>query len=72
MGHLNINSIRNKFESLIRFADNNLDILTVLEGKIDNTLPEPQFLSEGFSKPFWFDGTAKGGGILLYIRVYTL
>ena len=72
MGHLNINSIRNKFESLIRFVDNNLDILTVLEAKIDNTLPEPQFLIEGFSKPFWFDSTAKGGGILLYIRVYTL
>ena len=29
IGHLNINSIRNKFELLVRFAGNNLDILMV-------------------------------------------
>ena len=40
IGHLNINSIRNKFESLVRFVGNNLDILMVSETKIDDTLPE--------------------------------
>ena len=58
-----INSIRNKFESLVRFVGNNLDILKVSEKKIDDTFPESQFLIEGFSKPFRLDGTAKGGGI---------
>ena len=58
-----INSIRNKFESLVRFVGNNLDILKVSEKKIDDTFPESQFLIEGFSKPFRLDRTAKGGVI---------
>ena len=58
-----INSIRNKFESLVRFVGNNLDILKVSEKKIDDTFPESQFLIEGFSKPFRLDRTAKGGRI---------
>ena len=66
--HLNINSIRNKFESLVRFVGNNLDILMVSETKIDDTFLKSQFLIEGFSKPFRLDRIAKGGGILLYIR----
>ena len=40
----------------------------VSETKINDTFPESQFLIEGFSKPFRLDCTAKGGGILLYIR----
>ena len=40
----------------------------VSETKIDDTFPESQFLIEGFLKPFRLDRTAKGGGILLYIR----
>ena len=72
IGHLNINSIRNKFESLVRFVDNNLDILMVSETKIDDTFPESQFLIKGFSKPFRLDRTAKGGVILLCIREGTL
>ena len=66
--HLNINSIRNKFESLVSFVGNNLDIFIVSETKIDDTFPESQFLIEDFSKPFRLGRTAKGGGILLYIR----
>ena len=68
IGHLNINSIRNKFESLVRFVGNNLDILMVSETKIDDTFPESQFLIDGFSKPFRLDRSAKGGENLLYIR----
>ena len=52
MGHININSIRNKFESLLKYVGNNLDILIVLETKIDITSPESQFLMEGFSTPY--------------------
>ena len=40
----------------------------VSETKINDTFPESQFLIEDFSKPFRLDRTAKGGGILLYIR----
>ena len=69
IGHVNINSIRNKFDSPVSFVGDNLDILMVSETKIDDTFPESQFLIEGFSKPFRLDRTAKGGGIL---RGYTL
>ena len=68
IGHLNINSTRNKFESLVSFAGNKLDIFMVSDTKIDDTFPKSQFLIEGFSKPFRFDRTEKVGGILLYIR----
>ena len=60
--------MRNKFEPLVRFVGNNLDILMVSETKIDDTLPESQFLIEDLPKPFRLDRRTKGGGILLYIR----
>ena len=40
IGYLNINLIRDKFESLFRFVGNNLHIAMVLETKIDNTFSE--------------------------------
>ena len=40
----------------------------VSETKIDYIFPESQPLIEDFSKLFRLDRTAKGGGILLYIR----
>ena len=50
------------------FINNNLDILTISETKIDDTFPDSPFLIKGFSVPYRLDRTAKGGGILLYIR----
>ena len=47
IGHININSIRNKFEPLVSFINNNLDILMISETKIDDIFPDPQFLIEG-------------------------
>ena len=68
IGHININSIRHKFEPLVSFINNNLDILVISETKIDDTFPDSQFLIERFSVPDRLDRTAKGRGILLYIR----
>ena len=68
IGHININSIRNKFEPLVRLIDNSIDVLMVSETKLDNSFPDSQFLIEGFSTPYRLDRTAKGGGILLYVR----
>ena len=48
--------------------NNNLDILIISEIKIDGTFPDSQFLIKGFSVSYRLDRTAKGGGILLYIR----
>ena len=46
----------------MKYVRNNLDIVMVSETKIDDTL------IEAFSTPYRLDRTAKGGGILLYIR----
>ena len=48
IGHININSIRNKFEPLVSFINNNLDILMISETKIDDTFPDSQFLIKDF------------------------
>ena len=68
IGHININSIRNKFEPLVSFINNNVDILMISETKIDDTFPGTQFLIKVFSVSYRLDRTAKGGGILPYIR----
>ena len=47
-GHININSIRNKFEPLVSFINNNLDILMISETKIDDTFPASQFFNRAF------------------------
>ena len=46
--HLNINSIRNKFESLVRFVGNSLDIYFSIRDKIDDTFPDSLILNEFF------------------------
>ena len=66
--HLNINSIRNKFEALSSFVTDNTDILLISETKIDSTFPDGQFLITGFITPFRKDRNAHGGGLLLYVR----
>ena len=68
IGHLNINSIRNKFESLKYIIDKNVDILLISETKLDDTFPENQFCISGFHPPYREDRNAKGGGLLLYLR----
>ena len=46
IGNININSIRKKSESLVKYVGNNLDILRVLETKIGDIFPESQFSIE--------------------------
>ena len=68
IGHLNINSIRNKIEDLKYLIAENIDILLISETKLNNTFPESQFLISGFQPPYWEDRNEKGGGLLLYVR----
>ena len=49
--HLNISSIRNKFEFLVKDLASNVDLLMISETKIDNSFPNGQFLIKGFCKP---------------------
>ena len=66
--HLNINSIRNKFDFLAHQVKGNIDILMISETKLDESFPSSQFSLDGYSVPFRFDRNGNGGGILLYIR----
>ena len=65
---LNINSPRNKFESLQHIINKNIDVLLISETKIDSSFPSAQFHLEGYATPYRLDRNATGGGILLYIR----
>ena len=55
IAHLNINSLRNKFEFLISLIDDNIDILMISETKLDQSFPTNQFMINGFSIPFRLD-----------------
>ena len=68
VGHLNINSIRNKFDFLAHQVKGNIDILMISETKLDESFPPSQFFLDGYSGPSRFDRNGNGGGILLYIR----
>ena len=66
--HLNINSIRNKFELLSKQIKGNVDLLIISETKIDDSFPVGQFLIEGLCTTYRLDRNSKGEGILLYVR----
>ena len=55
IGHLNINSLRNKFEALKSLIEKRIDILVVTETKIDQTFSSNEFSIDGFSTPFRLD-----------------
>ena len=68
IAHLNINSLRNKFDALVHIISGNVDILVIVETKLDQTFPENQFRINGFKKPYRRDRTANGGGIMIFVR----
>ena len=66
--HLNINSIRNKFDFLADVVKGNIEILMISESKLDDSFPDSQFLMKGFGKPFRADRKRNGGGIMTIWR----
>ena len=46
--HLNINSIRNKFDSLVDAIKYNIDILIISETKVENSFQDGQFFLDDF------------------------
>ena len=67
LGHLNINFIRNKFDLSSKGIKGLIDVFMVYETKLDDSLPEGQFLIESFHSPFRFDCNKNGGGIRVYV-----
>ena len=69
IGHLNINSIPNKFDGIMDMVRPNLDIFLISETKIDNTFPNAQFVCSGYSNPHRRDRcVGGGGGLLMYVN----
>ncbi len=68
ISHINVNSIRNKFDNLRNIIAGNVDILLVSETKLDDSFPAKQFLIEGYSLPFRLDRSGRAGGLLLFVR----
>ena len=66
--HLNINSIRNKFDFLVDKIKGIVNMMMISETKLDNTFPNGQFLIDGFNEPIRLNRIRNGGGILLSIR----
>ena len=60
--HLNINSIRNKFDFLAHQVQGNIDILMISETKLDESFPPGQILLDDYSVPFRSDRDGNGGG----------
>ena len=68
IAHLNINSIRNKFEMLKEVIGNKINIFLISETKLDDTFVLSQFILEGFTPQYRLDRTEHGGGLMLFIR----
>ena len=69
-GHLNINSIRNKFEMIVETITN-FDIILISKSKIDSTFPNKQFKINGY-KLFRLDRNKLGKGLILYLNRDTM
>ena len=53
--HLDINSIRNKFDLLKELISNNIDTLVISETKLDPSFPPGQFHVDGYMPPIRAD-----------------
>ena len=68
IAHININSLRNKFDILSDIVKNKIDILCISETKLDDTFPSFNFFISGYSAPYRLDRSGNGSGILLCVR----
>ena len=66
--HLNINSLRNKYDLPTDLIKGNVDVLVISETKLDDSFPAGQFKILGFILPFRLDRNQNGGGIIVLVR----
>ena len=68
IGLLNINSFAGKFDLFKTIISGKVDVMIIVETKLDNSYPTSPFYMHGYSKPFRGDTNKYGGGILIYIK----
>ena len=49
LAHLNISSLRNRFDTLVEILHSNVDVLLNSETKIASSFPTAQFKIEGYT-----------------------
>ena len=65
--HFNINSIRNKFDFVVKSISSNVDLLMLSQTKLMSLL-KGQFLIKGFGDPSRIDRNVNVVEILFYVR----
>ena len=68
LGHLNINSIRNKFDLLVNQIKGNVDIMVISKTKLDESFPNGPFKIPGYALPCRLDRNQFGGGIMVFLK----
>ena len=68
IGEINVNGINGKIDALRVLVTGNIDLLVIIESKLDESFTSAQFAIDGFSMPFRCDRNRLGGGILVYVR----
>ena len=68
VAHLNIYSLRSKFELFIKKQKEMLNFLLISEIKIDESLPDSHFKIDGFHNVYQVDRNEKGSGITMLFR----
>ena len=67
MVHININSLRNKFDMVTNSVTKYIDIM-ISKSKLDNTFPYALYHLKDFSNPYRLEKYCHCGGILVYVR----
>ena len=71
IAELNINSLRNKFDSLVELVRGKVDVLVICETKLDKTFTKNTFLIDGYKKPYRKDRNGDGGALLsMYEQIF--
>ena len=68
ISHLNMNSLRNKFDLLTEQVKANVDVLVIYETTLGSSFPEDQFRIPGFSTPFRRIREQFGENIMVFVR----
>ena len=68
LGYLNINSVRNKLQNLFNIVNDNFDVLSIAETKIDESFTNAQFQIKSYKTPYRLDKSDTSGGILVYVK----
>ena len=66
-GHLNVNSLKNRFEAVEELVQNKVVICFLFEIEVNRTFPNQKFMLNRY-KLLCRDRNCHGGGILCYIN----